>query len=94
LVDGRVRFWLSPGLAPVTATVPPTVGIALSGWGGGLPPGATQELTVAVRPWRAEPPVRIDALLDDGTGRRWERAYWPNVVTHDVYLPLVYKNAP
>ncbi len=94
LESGNVRLWLSPGLAPITATLQPTTGTSLPWWSGTLAPGATRELTIAVRPWRWEPPLRLDALLDDGTGRRWERALWLAVDPHSLYLPLIYKTAP
>ncbi|RLC85958.1 MAG: hypothetical protein DRI37_07480, partial [Chloroflexi bacterium] len=90
---GTVDLWLTAGLAPITATLPPTLGTSLRGWAGTLAPGETHWLTVSLRPWSWETPLRVDALLADGTGRRWERSLWLAVAPRQVFLPLIMKSS-
>ncbi len=85
-----VALWLQAGLAPITATQP-EVGLRLPLWEGSLVPGETRVLTLPLRPWRYAPPLRVDALLSDGTGRRWERSLWLEVASRRAYLPMVLK---
>ncbi|MGC9399453.1 MAG: S8 family serine peptidase [Anaerolineae bacterium] len=91
LQNGEVHVWLTPGLAPLTATLPPTRGLGLRLWQGELPSGASQKLSLTVRPWTGGRPLRLDALLDDGTGQRWTRALWLDVIPWRLYLPVIYK---
>ena len=91
--DATAQVWLMPGLAPITATVPPTQGTGLSLWQGALAPGATEPLRLTVRPWVGDRLLRLDALLRDGTGRRWAESLWLDVSPWGIYLPMIYKNA-
>ncbi len=43
-------------------------------WSGTVNPQEQQLLTVPVR--RTGTPPRLDALIDDGAGNRWERSLW------------------
>jgi hypothetical protein len=88
-VDGRVDVWLMMGLSPVTAMVAPTQGTSLTLWEGTLAVDASRTLTVPVRAWWPEIPLRMDALFSDGSGQRWERRLWLDVKAWRVYLPLV-----
>lgn len=93
VVDGAVQAWLMPGLAPITATLPPTQGTGLRLWQGDLASGATRALSLTVKAWAGSRPLRIDALLDDGTGQRWARALWLDVTPWRLYMPMIYKTA-
>ncbi|MDX9954421.1 MAG: S8 family serine peptidase [Anaerolineae bacterium] len=94
VTEGVLRLWLRPGVAPLTATVAPTRGMALQPWRGALSSGETITVTVDVLPWLSGIPARIDALLDDGNGATWERGLWLQVLPREIYLPLVFRQAP
>ena len=83
----RVQFWLMEGLAPLTATLPLSTGVALAGWQGVLEPGATQLLTMALYNWDQKAALlRIDALLETMPAGRWEQRLW--LTPGWLYLPL------
>ena len=86
---GRLNLWLTPGLAPLTATRSPTRGLGFTWWTGALAPGAAQTLELPVQAWWGGSPVRLDALWEDGLGQRGERSLWLNVALERVYLPVV-----
>ncbi len=90
---GTAQVWLMPGLAPITATLPPTQGTSLPLWHGELALGETQPLSLNVRPWTGDRLLRLDALLSDGTGRRWAKSLWLDISPWRSYLPVIYKNA-
>lgn len=92
VLSGTVDLWLMPQLSPLTATVPPTLGTALPLWGGALLPGESRPLTVTLRAWRWDLPLRVDALLADGAGQRWERSLWLAIPPWRAYLPLVLRS--
>lgn len=94
VTEGTLRLWLRPGVAPLTATVVPTRGMALQPWAGALAPGAATTVTVDVRPWVYGAPLRVDALFADGAGATWERSLWLTVFPREIYLPLVLRQAP
>jgi len=84
-----VDLWLNPGVAPLTVTVAPTQGMALPLWSGAPGPGESRPISVPLRPWRYGDRLRVDALLSDGTGRRWERVLWLEAEPLRAYMPLV-----
>jgi hypothetical protein len=84
-----VDLWLNPGVAPLTATVAPTQGMPLPLWAGTLGPGEGRPISVPLRPWRYGDRLRVDALLSDGTGRRWERVLWLEAAPLQAYMPLI-----
>lgn len=84
-----VDLWLNPGVAPLTVTVAPTRGTPLPLWSGALGPGESRRVSVPLRPWRYGDRLRVDALLSDGTGRRWERVLWLEADPLRAYMPLV-----
>jgi len=92
VVSGTVDLWLMPGLAPITATLPPTLGTSLHWWEGALPVGAQQVLTISVSAWQAGSPLRIDALIDSGAGARWVRSLWLEVPPQRRFLPVLLRN--
>ena len=88
--NGRVSVWMMQGFASITATLPPTRGMALAVWEGSLAPGATHTVRVSLRAWYARVPLRVDALLEDrATGERWEKRLWLSVTDWLVYLPVI-----
>ncbi|MBN1920931.1 MAG: S8 family serine peptidase [Anaerolineae bacterium] len=94
VTEGVLRLWLRPGVAPLTATVVPTRGMALQPWRGALGSGETTTVTVTVLPWLGGVPLRVDALLDAGNGATWERSLWFQAIPPDIYLPLVFRQEP
>jgi hypothetical protein len=90
---GTAQVWLMPGLAPITATLPPTQGTGLRLWEGDLASSATRALSLTVRPWTGDRLLRLDALLRDGTGRRWTESLWLDVSSWQFYLPIIHKKA-
>lgn len=94
VTEGVLRMWLMPGVAPLTATVVPTRGMMLQPWQGTLAPGAATAVTVGVRPWVYDAPLRVDALFAEGGQERWERSLWLTVLPQAVYLPLVLRQTP
>lgn len=91
--DGSAQVWLMTGLAPITATLPPTQGTSLLLWQDELASGATHPISLTVRPWIGSQPLRLDALLNDGTGQQWTRSLWLNVAPWRLYMPMIYKEA-
>jgi len=89
--NSAVQIWMVAGLAPITATLQPTLGTSLLLWQGSLAPGQSLPLTFSVRPWAWTVPLRVDALLSDGTGMRWERRAWLRSLPEQRYMPVVYK---
>ena len=95
LTNAAARVWLMRGFAPLTATRPPTQGVALTLWEGVLAPGATRTLTVPLAPLYGGTPLRVDALLADTlSGQRWEKRLWLTVTAWDIYLPIVLQTGP
>jgi hypothetical protein len=86
----EVRFWLAPGLAPVTASRP-TTGTALEGWAGDVGAGGSLALPLTLHPW-SPGPLRVDLLLDDAEGLRRERSLWLEIEPHRFYLPVVVRD--
>lgn len=93
VTEGKMQAWLTPGTSPVTETLPPANGWGLTVWKGALGVGDTQVLSVPLRTWTWEQPIRVDAILEDGAGQRWERRLWLNVIPWQCYLPVVFKPA-
>ncbi|MBN1873312.1 MAG: S8 family serine peptidase [Anaerolineae bacterium] len=91
ILNGRADLWLMKGLTPITVTLPPTHGYQVALWTGNLSPGATHYLTVPIRAWSQKTPLRIDAILQDGIGQRWERRQWLDIVPWQIYLPILIK---
>lgn len=89
--SGRVTVWLMRGVSPVTATVPLTHGVESFLWTGKLTPYESMILTLPVRGWEWRNPVRVDALLEDGSAWRWERRLWLTVTPWQTYMPVVYR---
>lgn len=90
--EGKMQAWLTSGVSPVTATLPLTNGWGLTVWEGALGVGETHALSVPFRVWSREGPVRVDAILEDGAGQRWEQRLWLNVEPWQCYLPVIYKS--
>jgi hypothetical protein len=88
---GQVSVWVMEGGAPLTATGPLTHGWHASLWQGSLPAGASRTLTLPIRGWEWEQPFRVDALLQNGEGRRWESSDWLRLTPRTRYLPLILK---
>jgi hypothetical protein len=88
-LPSTVKLWMTAGLTPITATLPTTQGMGLPLWEGTLGAGETRVLTVPVRPWGWTLPLRIDALIGDGTGQRWERSLVVQGVPWRQYMPVV-----
>jgi len=86
---GTVSLWLMRGTAPITASEPPTHGLALGGWSGTLGPGEQQTIALPIRTWNWDRLVRLNALLDDGMGHRWEERLWLVTEPWRQYFPVV-----
>lgn len=91
LEAGKVSVWVMEGGAPPTLTGPLTYGLGFSWWQGSLPAGMTRTLTLPIQGWDWEQPFRIDALMQNGEGRRWESSYWLQLSPWTHYLPLILK---
>ncbi len=77
LSRGTARLWLTQESSPLTATLPYTRGWDITPcWEGNLGVGETRVLTVALRVWNWQTPLRMDAILEDGNGQRWEKRLW------------------
>jgi subtilisin family serine protease len=88
----HASVWIMEGFSPLTVTPPVTEivhGWSLPWWTGELGSWGTHTLTLPLRAWILESPVRIDALLSDERGNRWELPLWINVVPRRFYLPLI-----
>jgi len=94
VTEGVLRVWLRPGVAPLTATVVPTRGMELQPWRGALNSGDAVTVTIGVLPWLSGAPLRVDALLNNGNGATWERSLWLQILPREIYLPLVFREAP
>ncbi len=88
---GTVRLWLTQESTPLTATLPYTRGWNVEWWAGDLAAGETRTLTIPLRAWQWDTSMRVDAILEDGTGQRWERRLWLNVEPWRCYLPVIRK---
>lgn len=89
--EGTVRLWLTQESSPITATAPFTRGWGVAWWEGDLAAGETRTLTIPLRAWGWGTPLRVDAILEDGAGQRWERRLWLNVEPWQYYMPVIYK---
>ncbi len=92
VTEGKMQAWLTSGTSPATATLPPASGWGLTVWEGALGVGETHVLSVPLRAWSWEQPIRVDAILEDNAGQRWERRLWLNVEPWQCYLPVIYKS--
>ncbi len=92
VTEGKMQAWLTSGTSPVTETMPPVSGWGLTVWEGALGVEETHVLSIPLRVWSWEQPIRVDAILEDGAGQRWERRLWLNVEPWQCYLPVVYKS--
>ncbi|HQE93050.1 MAG TPA: S8 family serine peptidase [Anaerolineae bacterium] len=88
---GTARLWLTGNSSPLTATLPYTGGWSVSWWEGNLMAGATRILTVPLRAREWERPLRVDAILEDHSGQRWEQRLWLHVEPWQLYLPVILK---
>lgn len=91
----RASVWMMEGLSPLTMTIPMNDsphGWNMPLWEGNLEPRATRALTVPLRARVWGGPVRVDALLSDGQGNRWEMPLWLNVIPWRFYLPKITKS--
>ncbi len=88
---GTARLWLTQESAPITATLPYTQGWNVAWWTGNLGTGETRTLTMPLRAWAWETPLRVDAILEDNAGQRWEQRLWLNVEPWRLYLPVICK---
>ena len=88
-MDATLSFWMMAGLGPITATQPLTQGISLAGWDGALQPNESRAVEIAVQGgvWRRQ--VRIDALLTDSAGHRWEDALWLTFDPWRSHMPVI-----
>lgn len=89
---GALSLWLMRGVTPVTAVTPITYGVGITVWSGALAPHEQHTLTVPIRGWTWDSPVRLDALIEDGRGYRWERQLWLTFVPWRSYLPTVMRH--
>jgi len=92
VAEGKVKVWFSPGISPLSTTLPIENEWELTVWEGALNSGETRMLTVPLRAWTLAQPVRVDTILEDGAGQRWERRLWLNVEPWQCYLPVIYKS--
>lgn len=86
---GELSLWMMRGVGPITATLPLTHGVGLPVWSGTVSPQEQQLLTVPVRGGIWDTAVRLDALIDDGAGNRWERSLWVTFAPWRAYLPTI-----
>jgi len=89
---GKTRLWFTPGITPLSITLPIENDWDLTIWEGALGVGETHLLTVPLRAQAWEQPVRVDAILEDGAGQRWERRLWLNVEPWQCYLPVIFRS--
>ncbi len=88
---GQVSLWVMEGGAPITANAPLTHGWTLSWWQGSLPAETSRTLTLPIQGWDWAQPFRVDALMQDDEGRRWESSDWLTLAPQTCYLPLIFK---
>jgi hypothetical protein len=86
-----MRVWHTLGTSPLEALLPSVSGWESTPWEGTLDVGETLMVTVPLRAWTWKLPVRVDAILEDNAGQRWERRLWLNVEPWQCYLPVIYK---
>lgn len=84
-----VSLWMMQGVGPVTATLPMTRGMELAVWTGTLGPQEQRLLTIAAKGGVWDTPVRLDALIHNNDGDRWERSLWITFAPWRSYLPTV-----
>ncbi|MFN2284776.1 MAG: hypothetical protein ACK2UQ_10170, partial [Anaerolineae bacterium] len=89
--EGRMRVWHTLGTSSPEALLPSVSGWESTPWEGTLDVGETLMVTVPLRAWTWKLPVRVDAILEDNAGQRWERRLWLNVEPWQCYLPVIYK---
>lgn len=91
VTGGSVRLWGTANTTHTASTVviPVPWGWESTLWEGDLAPAETRVLTLPLRTWAWDEPLRIDAILEDNTGQRWERRRWLNVKPWTVYLPTI-----
>ncbi|MBN2391940.1 MAG: DUF11 domain-containing protein, partial [Anaerolineae bacterium] len=89
--EGKMQVWHTLGTSPLEALLPSARGWESTVWEGTLDVGETLMVTIPMRAWTWELPVRVDAILEDNAGQRWERRLWLNVGPWQCYLPVVYK---
>ena len=87
--NGSLSFWLMQGVTPISVTAPLTGGVRLGGPPVSLAPHGQLTVTVPIRAWTVETPVRLDALFSDGVDHRWERSLWLTVEPLRLYLPVI-----
>ncbi len=91
LVGGEARIWMMRGLSPLTVTVPPTRGMEFGWWKGDLKAGERLTLAMPIYLWNVDPLGRVDALLQDKAGQRWEKRLWLSANASRIFLPLVWR---
>lgn len=92
MAGGKMQAWFTAGTSPITATLPSENGWGMTAWEDALDIGETHMLSVPLRVWTWNQPVRVDAILEDGAGQRWERRLWLNVEPWRCYLPVIHKS--
>ncbi len=93
LEKGEVRLWMMPGVSPITETLFPLTGTEFTLWQGSLAPSTTQILSMPLKVWLWDTPIRVDALLQDENFRRWETSLQFVVRAHNIYLPMMLKGS-
>lgn len=87
--------WATAGATrTITSTMPFDYYYTRQGWGsllweGEIAAGSTQWVTLPLRAYWVDQEIRVDALVEDGTGQRWEMRQWWRVTPREVYLPVV-----
>ncbi len=92
LVNGSLSFWLMDGVTPISVTAPLTGGVRLEGQSVSLAPYEQLTITVPIRAWTVETPVRLDAQFSDGGDHRWERSLWLTAEPRRLYLPVIHRS--
>ncbi|MGC9393530.1 MAG: S8 family serine peptidase [Anaerolineae bacterium] len=88
VTEGKLQIWHTQNMM----LIPPSEsGWEASTWEGTLDVGETLVFTPLLYTWRWGEPIRVDAILEDGAGQRWERRLWLNVETWQCYLPVIHK---
>ncbi len=90
-----VRSWATDGTTgEITATIPEDYYYIRQGWSellweGEIAPESTKLITLPLRAYRVDQEVRVDAIVEDGAGQRWEMRQWWRITPREVYLPVV-----
>ena len=90
-----VRSWATDGTTrTITSSIPFDYYYTRQGWSellweGEIAPGSTRLLTLPLRAYESDRQIRVDALIEDGAGQRWEVRQWWEVAPWEVYLPVV-----